>query len=357
MPSYDNALQAGDAMIRRVENDRQSLMRRETEAWLVDRCQAEFARGRNWSRDFQSTEAFVRSGESHRRAWSDALGEFSFTAEFNPRFEPFMEDDTLTAQWVFIRLADGLEARAALAMPKQRSGQLPLVLAQHGIASTPERVFGLGDPDNLYHHYGRELVRAGFAVLAPSNITEGKPRARLQRLCLLQGRTLAGLEVGKLRRLIDFAVTLPEIDPERIGMWGISLGGFYTMFTLPLEARIKAGIICAWFNDRFNKMAVSSPLYSSFLDADEEHIWIPGWLAGGFGDAELISLICPRAVQIQQGKGDGIGWWPLQRAEFERAKMPYDKLGLADRIDYAGHEGGHEILVERGIAFLQQWLG
>ncbi len=356
MPSYTNALNVGEKMIARGEGDRQSLMRREAEAWLVDQCRQTLADKRPMRVDAASVEAYERSCDPLRQLWSRTIGEFSFTADFKPEWEPFFEDDKTVARWVFIDLAPGLRARAAFAVPKNASGRLPLVIAQHGIASTPERVFGLADPDNIYHGYGRALTEAGFAVLAPSNITEAKSRARLQRLCLLLGRTLAGLEVGKIRRLLDFAVTLPQVDPDRIGMWGISLGGFYTISTVPLEKRIKAGIVCAWFNDRFNKMAVSSPLYSSFLDADEEHIWVPGWFANGFGDAELLGMVCPRAIQIQQGRADGIGWWPLQHEEFDRAKAYYDKLGLGERIEYADHHGGHEILVDEGIAFMNKWL-
>ena len=45
--------------------------------------------------------------------------------------------------------------------------------------------------------------------------------------------------MGKIRRLLSFAVTLPAIDAERVGMWGISLGGMYTMFTAPPEATLE----------------------------------------------------------------------------------------------------------------------
>jgi hypothetical protein len=164
------------------------------------------------------------------------------------------------------------------------------------------------------------------------------------------------MEIGKIRRFIDYASDLPEIDASRIAMWGLSLGGYYTQYTAPLEPRIKVAICSACFNERWHKMAVSSPLYTAYIDVDEEHIWIPGHFAGGFGDAELAALICPRPMQIQQGRADGIGWWPIQEKEFERCKAFYDQLGVGDRIDYAGHNGGHQILTERGIEFLGRYL-
>jgi len=356
MPSYQNAFAESDGVITRVEEDRQSLMRRELESYLVACCRQRLAEQSAWKLDYTTVAGYEASCEEHRQRWSRTVGEFVFDAPFNPRWEPFFEDEVAVGQWLSLDLDEGLSARAVLALPKTRQGKLPLVIAQHGISSSPERAFGLHDPKDLYHAYGRALLAAGYAVLAPSNITNSAPRARLQRLCLLLGKTLAGLEVGKIRRLLSFAVTLPEIDPDRVGMWGISLGGMYTMFTAPLDKRIKAAIITAFFNDRWAKMAVSSPLYSCFLDVDEEHIWLPGWLGGGFDDSELLALICPRAVQIQQGRADGIGWWPLQHATFAKAQHYYTTLQLSDRIAYADHQGGHEILVEEGMAFLHQHL-
>lgn len=59
----------------------------------------------------------------------------------------------------------------------------------------------------------------------------------------------------------------------------------------------------------------------------------------------------------QTGKGDSIAWWPQAQAEFDAAQYHYAKLGVAERAALDLHEGGHEIRVDTGIAFLQRWLG
>ena len=151
------------------------------------------------------------------------------------------------------------------------------------------------------------------------------------------------------------AETRDEIDTERIGMWGISLGGAYTLMTLPIEPRIKAGIICAWFNDRVKKMVLEDGRHSCFLPLPSEHIFIPGMLRE-FSDSDLISLICPRPIMSQTGKCDGIAWWPWVLEEFERTKAHYDKLGIGERCVMDLHEGGHEIRVEIGLEFMKKWL-
>ncbi|MEM2960404.1 MAG: hypothetical protein QXU67_02230, partial [Candidatus Bathyarchaeia archaeon] len=131
-------------------------------------------------------------------------------------------------------LSDHICARAILALPRKTSGKAPLVICQHGLVSSPERVFGFDDPEGLYRAYGRRLAEKGFAVLAPLHITENAPRARYSRMALLLGKTLYGLEIGKLQRLLDYVLALPEINAGRVGMWGLSLGGTYTMLALPI---------------------------------------------------------------------------------------------------------------------------
>ena len=127
------------------------------------------------------------------------------------------------------------------------------------------------------------------------------------------------------------------------------------MFTTPLEPRIGPVVVCAWYNDRRRKMVVDDPRYSCFLSVDEEHIWIPGWLRE-FSDSDLGSLICPRPMLIEQGKADGIGWWPFMLREFEELKGHYDRLGMGERVALDLHEGGHEIDLEKSIPFLKKWL-
>jgi hypothetical protein len=199
------------------------------------------------------------------------------------------------------------------------------------------------------------LVKAGFAVLAPSNLRSVERRNRIERLCRLADTTLPGIEMVRVQRLLDVVLDDPRIDSERVGMWGVSLGGMATMFWMPLEPRIKAGVVCAWFNHRRNKMAVPDKRYSCFLETQEEHAFFRGWLTE-FTDHDLISLICPRPILIQTGKRDGIAHWPQVVEEFDVARVHYEKLGVADRMEMDLHEGGHEARVESGIRFLSHQL-
>ncbi|MBU0477739.1 hypothetical protein KKC91_04135 [bacterium] len=347
-----------EVLIQRKINDRQSLQRRETEDFLTAEIEKYPIRQKKyWKRDYSSIEKFLSSVEPNRKRWLETLGDFPEASEdFEVEEEPFLEDEDMIAKWVSIKLFNNLRGRAILGLPKGMKEPSPLIICQHGHGSSPDGdVFGLIDKANFYDKYGYKLIREGFAVLAPLNITMTKPMAKSNRMALLLGKSLFGLEIFKIRRLIDYVSRLEKIDKNRIGMWGLSKGGTYTLFTLPLEKRIKVGIISAFFNHRIKKMVIEDPRYSCFLVTDEEHMFLPGWLRE-FTDSDLVSLICPRPLMIQTGKADGVSWWPFVLEEFEHSKEHYKKLKIEQRIEICLHNSGHEIRFEEGLKFLRKWL-
>lgn len=320
--------------------------------WLVDGYsqRAEAA----WNRDYSSVEAFTASVAPNRERWRRVLNPLPMTASGPLERSPYAPLSDLNAQWVTMPLG-GLSAEGILVVPQTGDGPFPLVIAQHGIGSYPEKLFGLNDPGQNYHAYGTALVEAGFAVLAPMNLRSIERRNRIERLCRLADTSLPGIELTRMQRLLDGVLIDDRIDPDRIGMWGLSLGGLATMFWTPLEPRIKACVVAGWFNQRRNKMVHTDARYSCFLDTPEEHAFFEGWLTE-FTDHDAISLICPRPVLIQTGKKDGIAWWPMVVEEFEVAQTHYEKLGVGERMELDLQEVGHEAHLESGLRFLKRWL-
>ena len=352
-----NAMNVSDAELEERNQMLQSTIQEEKEAWLVAECQSVLEKRSRWGWDYSTPDAYEQSVEPFRELWRDTIGEIAFEGDLHPKVEPYFEDDSSVATWLSIDLLPDLKARAVLALPKKNTGPFPLVVALHGMLGSPAGVFGFDDPvGDAYHGYGRELLNKGFAVLAPANVNASTPRIRIHRLCFLLGGTIIGLEIGKVRRLLDHVLTLPEIDSERIGVWGISLGGLYTMCIAALDKRIKTAIMCAFFMDRFQKAAIQSPHYSSWFLPHEEHLWIPGWFKGGFTDSNVLSLVCPRALQITEGKEDITSWWPLQKKEYQKLRKHYVELGIEDKTEFVCHDGGHEIALEPGLRFLEKTL-
>ena len=305
-----------------------------------------------WNRDYSSTEAFQRSVEPNRRRWEIEVIKPPVLRKTGLVTRKPYTIENVSGEWLELPLGD-LTAQAFLALPEGASQSKPvaLVLVQHGIGSTPETPFRGGN----YHEYAKGLLKAGFAVLVPMNLRTVDSRNRIERLASLAGMSLPGIELARVQNMLDLVLADPRIDPDRVGMWGVSLGGLATMFWMPLEPRIKAGIVSAWFNHRRNKMAVPDSRYSCFLETEEDHAFFNAWLTE-FTDSDVACLICPRPLQIQHGKKDGIAYWPQVVEEFEATKEHYRKLGIEDRTSIVLHKGGHEAIVEEGIAFLTKWL-
>ena len=305
-----------------------------------------------WRRSYANVQAFLKSVEANRQRYRRIFA----PPQLKPSGPVERAPSPLVpgAEWLKVPLG-ALAAEGLLALPKTAAQRVPLVVAQHGISSFPERLFGVADEGGAYHDYGHALLEAGFAVLAPANLATVEKRNRIERLARLADTTLPGIELARLQALLEEALKDPRIDSRRVGIWGISLGGMAVMFWMPLEPRLRCGIVTAWFNHRRNKMVIPDSRYSCFLETKEEHAFFRGWLTE-FTDSDVASLICPRPLLVQTGKKDGIAWWPQVVEEFEAAKEHYRRLGLEDRIQMALHEGGHEIHLASGLPFLKKWL-
>jgi dienelactone hydrolase len=308
----------------------------------------------SWHRSYENVDAFLKSVEPNRERYRRFLSPPELKPIGPAERRPYDVPNDVKAEWLSIPLGK-LRAEGLLAVPLQSTKPVPLIIAQHGIDSFPEKVFGQDDAGNLYHDYGHVLLREGFAVLAPFNLYTVEKRNRIERLTRLAGTTLPGIEFRRMQILLDEVLKDPRIDAGRVGFWGISLGGMAGMFWTPLEPRIQCAIITAWFNHRRNKMVIPDPRYSCFLETTEEHAFFNGWLTE-FTDSDVASLICPRPLLIQHGKSDRIAHWPMVIEEFEAAQQHYQRLGLTTRIELDLHEGGHEIRLETGLPFLQKWL-
>jgi dienelactone hydrolase len=306
----------------------------------------------SWHRDYSSIDAFERSVAPNRGRWSSVVIKPPVLTKSGPLIRKQYSIEGIKGEWIELPLGP-ITAQAFLAFPTGQAGnkKLPLVIVQHGIGSTPETPFRGG----AYHEYAKELLKSGFAVLVPMNLMSIERRNHIERLCRLADISLPGIELVRVQNLLDIVLTDTRIDPQRVGMWGVSLGGMATMFWMPLEPRIKAGVVSAWFNQRLNKMVIPDDRYTSFLVTTEDHAFFTGWLTE-FTDHDVVSLICPRPLLIQHGKKDRIAHWPQVIEEYEIARKHYEKLNIPERIEMDMHEGGHEAIIESGISFMKKWL-
>lgn len=130
---------------------------------------------------------------------------------------------------------------------------------------------GLGGLANL--HYAAELAQHGFVTMAPDYPSFGEyPYTFPPEDGYLSGSMKA---ISDNMRAIDVLQALEQVDPDRIGCIGHSLGGHNTMFTAVFDTRIKALVSSCGFT-RFHKyyggklVGWTSPRYMPLI-ASEYH--------------------------------------------------------------------------------------
>ncbi|MFK8331791.1 alpha/beta hydrolase [Pseudomonas sp. BJa5] len=122
----------------------------------------------------------------------------------------------------------GWDSAADLYLPPDfdQGKTYPAIVSTHPIGSCKEQTSG--------SVYGRQLAEAGFVVLAFDasfqGASGGEPRFVED----------PAIRVSDIRFAIDYLVTLPYVDANRIGAIGVCGGGAYTVSAAITDYRIKA---------------------------------------------------------------------------------------------------------------------
>jgi hypothetical protein len=245
----------------------------------------------------------------------------------------------------------------------------PLVVAFHGTAGTPEKVFGIDDPARFdlkdYHHaYGRALMARGFAVFAPLLLTETSAQActgyngtrnEVNHRALPLGTALNGMQLGMIMDAVGFLLRDRRVRADRMGAYGISHGGQLAFYFAALDHRVRATVVSQWFESRAEKLAGSRHPDALWREPGAAHNQHPDILRY-FTDVETAMLIAPRALLIEAGRRDGERAKSAER-EFPRIASAYRNLGAppgAACLEVA--DAGHEIVMKAAADFLEHWL-
>jgi pimeloyl-ACP methyl ester carboxylesterase len=155
-------------------------------------------------------------------------------------------------------------------------------------------------------------------------------------------------------RATDLLVGRPEVDPQRVGAIGHSLGGKEVLYLAAFDERINAAVSCEG----------GVGLAFSNWDADwylGKQIKSPEFLASGRDHHELMALIAPRALLIVGGDGkdgaDGAKSWPYIEANLPLWKL----LGAEPKLGLLRHGLGHDFPAagaerERVYRWLDHWV-
>jgi dienelactone hydrolase len=245
---------------------------------------------------------------------------------------------------------------AYLLLPVGRRGRLPAVLCLHStIAVGKGEVVGVDNVRN--RQYGRELAERGYVVLCPDYPSFGDYRYDFKKSPHASGSMKA---IWNNMRAIDLLQSLPEVDGERIGCIGHSLGGHNTRFTAAFDERIKAAVsscgftsfpkyyggnLKGWTSDRY------MPRIASVYQLKPARV--------PFDFSEVVAAIAPRAFFTSSPLHDDNFDVSGVRDVLAAARPVYELLGAGEELSAYHPDCPHDFppaAREKAYAWLDRWL-
>jgi dienelactone hydrolase len=215
---------------------------------------------------------------------------------------------------------------------------------------------GLGNRNNL--RYADELARRGYVTLAVDYPNYG------DYVCDVYARGYASATMKGIvnhRRAVDLLQSLDEVDGNRIGVIGHSLGGHNSLFVAAFDPRIRCAVTSCGFCSfsKYMKGDLSGWSHAGYMPWIRERYGAdPARIPFDF--SEVLAAIAPRAVFIVA---------PLRDANFDvegvresvaAARPVFELLGAADKLVAIYPDAEHDFPPEsREAAYrsIDRWLG
>jgi len=138
---------------------------------------------------------------------------------------------------------DGTRLYGELLLPAQAAGKIPLVVFIYG-GPADQTVKNKWSEDELFHEM---LAQKGFAVFTVDNRgTPGRDRKFQTAVRHQFGRIELKDQLAALDQLFS---QFPQLDRDRVAMWGWSNGGSMTLYAMTHSEQFKAGVAVAPVTD------------------------------------------------------------------------------------------------------------
>lgn len=230
-----------------------------------------------------------------------------------------VKGDGYTRYWISYVPEPGDRVPAWLLIPEGLEGRVPGILCPHPTnPDGKDMVVGLIDKPN--RNYAQELAQRGYVTIAPDYPGFGEYHPDVYA----EGYVSATAKgIVNHRRALDVLASLPQVDPDELGVIGHSLGGHNALFVSTFDPRVDVTVTSCGFNS-FAKYKGGDltgwshqgymPKIATNYDKDPERM--------PFDFHEILGMIAPRRLFISA---------PLHDANFEVTGV-YDCVNAAEPV-------------------------
>ena len=181
----------------------------------------------------------------------------------------------------------------------------------------------------------REPQRMNAEEIAAFNRRSSQNEQLVARSLLTAGVTWPGVMLWDDLRTLDYLASRPEVDRQRLGCVGLSVGGYRSFLLAALDERIKAAVDVGWMT------SFAANIRRHVLNTVGLTFHIPG-LYRYLDLPDLAALIAPRSVLVMNGSKDRL--FPLRGVEsaFQKIEACYRKAGVPERQRCRLYDVPHE---------------
>lgn len=328
-------------------------------AWLDGQAQKLLRERRATLAQLQTkSDALARQRQMREKLLRVIGGLPTYSGPLNPKRFGRLEAPTHSIELLALESLPGYWLTANLYLPKS-PGKHPAVLFSLGH-------WNEGKP--AAQRIAANLAAQGYVVLAFDPMGQGERSQafdpRLNRAlvpggvpehwlagtqAILVGETLARYFIWDAKRALDYLVSHPAVDPERIGATGCSGGGTQTTYISALDARIKVAAPLCYMNS-------FEVLFAGSIGDSEQSL--PNFLSEGLDQTDYVHQFAPKPWLIGSTSEDF--FTPAgAKIVHEGGKSFYQLFDAASNVKWVVGPGGHGTPIEVREAlysWFHQWL-
>jgi dienelactone hydrolase len=293
-------------------------------------------RSRFWKPDFASARAYEESVAPNRERLRKIVGavdsrvpapalQIVASSPASPEVARASRFKVYAVRWQVCSEATGdyssLEGEGLLLEPTGRARAR--VVAVPDADWAPEAAVGLAPGVPAAAQFPRRLAENGCQVIVPLLIdrsdkwsgiagvkmTNQPHREWIYRIAFEVGRHIIGFEVQKVLAAVDWFAGQNKSQPLPMGVFGYGEGGLLALYAAALDTRIRAAGVSGYYESR--QQLWREPIYRD--------VW---GLLREFGDAEIGSLIAPRALVVEACASPVVNGPPAAREDRANAACP-----------------------------------
>jgi cephalosporin-C deacetylase-like acetyl esterase len=232
---------------------------------------------------------------------------------------------------LFYESLPDLYVPANLYIPEGFSEPRPAILYVCGHARTQKA---------YYQAHARQFAKLGFVCLIIETIQWGEVQGEHWG-CYAngwfhwysRGYTPGGVELWNAIRGLDLLCERKEVDPEKLGVTGISGGGAQTWYLAAADPRIKAAApVCG-------ASTLKAHVHTRTIDGHCDCMVPINTYQRDFHD--IGALIAPRPLLIAQADRDGLNTIESVRELYKAINRVYDLYGAGENLSLVETPGGH----------------